>query len=213
VLRDNNTQGGTIVNDERVSPGNGEGVLLRDGDRIRIAGRTLIFHERFTQRRRAPAPKDVAAPTRPASSSAAAPGSVPPSLADSLPPVMAGRGGGNGNGVAAPMVPPPAPSSSGGDAPRLVAVAGPHAGATFPVGRALANGSLAIGRDPNSDIALPDDSKTSRLHARLVRDGAGYAIEDAGSTNGTYVNGAKISRQTLVSGDTVLVGGTALRFE
>jgi hypothetical protein len=57
VLRDNNTQGGTIVNDERVSPGNGEGVLLRDGDRIRIAGRTLIFHERYTQRRRAPAPK------------------------------------------------------------------------------------------------------------------------------------------------------------
>ncbi len=193
VLRDNNTKAGTLLNDERVG-GDGE-VVLRDGDRIGIAGRTLIFRERLTRRRTARAPKDVAAaPPRPASGL--------PSLGDSLPPLRpAAAAPQNGNGFA------PAPALD--QSTRLVAVAGPHAGAAYSIGPAGAN----IGRDPDAAIPLPGDTKASRLHARIVREGANIVIEDAGSTNGTYVNGQKVSRQTLAPGDTVLIGSTALRVE
>ena len=81
-------------------------------------------------------------------------------------------------------------------------------GTTFPLGF-----TAVIGRDEDNDIALPADKKTSRRHARLLREGANYVIEDTGSTNGTFVNGQKVKRQALMSGDTVLVGNTALRFE
>jgi pSer/pThr/pTyr-binding forkhead associated (FHA) protein len=70
-----------------------------------------------------------------------------------------------------------------------------------------------IGRDSSADIALTADSKASRTHARLVADGAGYAIEDAGSTNGTFVNGQRVTRQPLAVGDTIIIGTTSLRFE
>ena len=63
------------------------------------------------------------------------------------------------------------------------------------------------------DIALPADTKASRLHARLVADGGGIAVEDAGSTNGTFVNGQRVTRQTLMSGDTIVIGTTTLRYE
>jgi pSer/pThr/pTyr-binding forkhead associated (FHA) protein len=176
----------------------GDDVLLRDGDRIGIAGRTLVFRERLTKRRTAPAPKDAAVPVRPATGL--------PSLGDSLPPLRAAAGGSqrNGTGSAPPAAAPPPTRGA-----RLVVVAGPHAGTTFSVGPSGAN----IGRDPEAAIALPGDTKASRLHARIVREGADIVIEDAGSTNGTYVNGQKISRQTLAPGDTVLIGSTALRVE
>lgn len=86
---------------------------------------------------------------------------------------------------------------------------GPHAGTTF-----LLRAGAVIGRDPNADIAIPNDSKASRSHARIVSDiSGGYAVEDAGSTNGTFVNGQRISRQSLSVGDTIVIGGTSLRLE
>jgi pSer/pThr/pTyr-binding forkhead associated (FHA) protein len=139
VLRDNNTKAGTLLNDERVS--GGDDVLLRDGDRIGIAGRTLVFRERLTKRRTAPASKDVAVPVRPATGL--------PSLGDSLPPLPAAAAAGsqrNGTGSAPPAAAPP---PTGGA--RLVVVAGPHAGTTFSVGPSGAN----IGRDPTPPLPCP----------------------------------------------------------
>jgi len=95
---------------------------------------------------------------------------------------------------------------------RLVTVAGPEPGATY----LLEPGpDMTIGRDPASArIALAADSKVSRNHARLLLSGNGrWSVEDLGSTNGTYVNGVRVTRQELIRGDTLLVGTTALRLE
>jgi len=71
---------------------------------------------------------------------------------------------------------------------------------------------LVIGRNADGVGKLAEDGELSRSHARIALDGNGFcAIEDLGSTNGTFVNGLRISTpQTLSEGDTVELGGTTL---
>jgi Inner membrane component of T3SS, cytoplasmic domain len=73
----------------------------------------------------------------------------------------------------------------------------------------LNSDSLTIGRDPSSDIFV-DDPGISRHHADLVRHGRDWSITDAGSTNGTSVNGASVRQMTLRPGDRIEVGETEL---
>ena len=63
-----------------------------------------------------------------------------------------------------------------------------------------------LGRHPQSDISL-DDITVSRRHADIERlaDG-GYEIRDAGSLNGTYVNGERVEKARLGNGDEVQIG-------
>jgi pSer/pThr/pTyr-binding forkhead associated (FHA) protein len=72
----------------------------------------------------------------------------------------------------------------------------------------LAAGALSIGRAPESNVCL-DDSLVSRTHARIVvlRD-AEVAVEDLHSTNGVWVNGVRLGRnsQRLREGDRLLIG-------
>jgi hypothetical protein len=72
---------------------------------------------------------------------------------------------------------------------------------------------LVIGRALACDITI-DDSYASGRHARLYdRDGRVY-LEDLNSTNGTYVNGARVSTQQLLRpGDVIRIGDTELRFD
>jgi pSer/pThr/pTyr-binding forkhead associated (FHA) protein len=71
---------------------------------------------------------------------------------------------------------------------------------------------LLIGRHAEGPGRLADDEEISRLHARLTRDTSGFcAIEDLGSTNGTFVNGLRISvPKTLSEGDIIEIGATTL---
>lgn len=79
---------------------------------------------------------------------------------------------------------------------------GPDAGRRYELGA----DSLVIGRDPASDIVL-DDIEVSRRHARLIPQSDGYVIEDMGSTNGTYVDEARIrSVMPLKPGTRVRLG-------
>ena len=93
---------------------------------------------------------------------------------------------------------------------RLVAArgAGMAGGEAFDIGP-----GLVIGRALACDITL-DDSYASGRHARLYdRDGHVY-IEDLNSTNGTYVNGARVhAQQELRQGDVIRIGDGELRFE
>ena len=73
------------------------------------------------------------------------------------------------------------------------------------------SGTVAVlGRDPSCDLVL-NDAKCSRRHAVLEAGPQGIAIRDAGSANGTFVNGRKIERANLTEGDVVRVGEVILK--
>ena len=73
---------------------------------------------------------------------------------------------------------------------------------------------ISIGRAANNEIVINADEYASTRHARIEPRRDGVYVEDVGSTNGTYVNGVRLSReQRLVPGDLIRVGETDLRFE
>jgi len=73
---------------------------------------------------------------------------------------------------------------------------------------------LTIGRGSGNDVALPEDDYASTRHARIEPRRDGIWVEDIGSTNGTFVNGIRLTRERrLAAGDIVRVGETDLRFE
>ena len=86
----------------------------------------------------------------------------------------------------------------------------------FPGGEEhlLDSRALTIGRGSQNDIALDGDDFASARHARLEPRRDGVWVEDIGSTNGTYVNGARLSKpRRLTPGDVIRVCSTDLRFE
>jgi predicted component of type VI protein secretion system len=91
--------------------------------------------------------------------------------------------------------------------PALVFKEGPLSGRRIEV-----DGELVVGRE---DAGLTiDDEEISRRHAVLRASDGGIEIEDLGSTNGTYVNGARIQSATrLAGGDTVKLGRSVLEVE
>jgi pSer/pThr/pTyr-binding forkhead associated (FHA) protein len=78
----------------------------------------------------------------------------------------------------------------------------------------LDSAAMSVGRGPQNDLSLPDDEYASAHHARLEPRRDGIWLEDSGSTNGTYVNGVRVSDpRRLVPGDVIRVGETDFRFE
>jgi hypothetical protein len=73
----------------------------------------------------------------------------------------------------------------------------------------LTTGRNVIGRGTEADIRLPDTG-VSRKHVDVVLDGGVATVEDLGSTNGTLVNGRRVSRQALVDGDVIRIGHSVL---
>jgi hypothetical protein len=73
---------------------------------------------------------------------------------------------------------------------------------------------MTIGRGATNDVPLREDEYSSTRHARLEPRRDGVWIEDIGSTNGTFVNGIRLTRERrLVPGDVVRIGETDLRVE
>ena len=72
---------------------------------------------------------------------------------------------------------------------------------------------VVLGRGAEADIQLPDTG-ISRLHARLVMGPVGMPVElsDLGSTNGTRLNGGRVSKSELHDGDRIGLGSTELIF-
>ncbi len=68
---------------------------------------------------------------------------------------------------------------------------------------------LRIGRSDDNDVVVAD-GRVSRQHAEIVADGDAFAIEDRGSSNGTFVDGVRVERARLHPGASIVVGETVL---
>ena len=147
---------------------------------------------------------------------------MPDPRAAPLPPLQPLSGANQHAGMAAPRQTAPEPAAMPGAAPAPMSV--PAAGRPAPVACQLtdkASGktwriacdSTVIGRDEaHADLVL-GDSNVSRRHAELTRNATGWHIADLGSTNGTRVNGMRVSEQDLANGDTITMGLVTLMFE
>lgn len=92
--------------------------------------------------------------------------------------------------------------------PALRVLSGPYAGEAFRMGQ----GSFTLGRDPKCDIFL-SNMTVSRHHATIDIDADGARIVDAGSLNGTWVDGEVVDEAELSQGSRVQIGTFDMVFE
>ena len=92
----------------------------------------------------------------------------------------------------------------------LTILSGSRRGVTYE----LRDECTVIGRGDASQIRLDDDG-VSRAHASVIKlTPSTFQVEDRGSTNGTFVNGHKVSKQALKDGDRIALGGSTIaKFE
>jgi pSer/pThr/pTyr-binding forkhead associated (FHA) protein len=91
----------------------------------------------------------------------------------------------------------------------LQIIQGPDQGKTI----ILSNRPQTIGRAPSTDIVL-NDIQVSRTHCELSWEGERFAVKDAGSRTGTWVNGEKLSApRELQPGDVLAIGQSHLQFQ
>jgi serine/threonine protein kinase len=106
--------------------------------------------------------------------------------------------------AAEPADAPPDPASA--DCLRLRVTAGNALGSEIQV-----RDEFVIGRQASEEGQLGQDAEISRQHARIAPSNGSFVIEDLGSTNGTFVNGRRISKPEILSpGDRIQVGATTL---
>jgi hypothetical protein len=81
-------------------------------------------------------------------------------------------------------------------------ISGKYQGGEFPLPD---DGEIVVGRSSELDMVLVEDM-VSRRHAKISVEGGDIFLEDLGSTNGSFVNGEKITRTKLAEGDRILIG-------
>lgn len=89
----------------------------------------------------------------------------------------------------------------------LLAMDGPIAGQRYPVG-----GTIELGRE-SASIPMSYDTQASRRHASVAPGPMGLMVTDLNSTNGTFVNGQRVSSQAVRMGDILKIGATSFRVE
>ncbi|HET6585789.1 MAG TPA: sigma 54-interacting transcriptional regulator [Nannocystaceae bacterium] len=90
---------------------------------------------------------------------------------------------------------------------RLVVLTGELRGREIEV----MNDSITLGKSRTCDVVLPDDS-VSRVHAEIRRDGESYRIVDKSSTNGSFIDQARVTDAFLKPGDVLGIGKVQIRF-
>ena len=92
----------------------------------------------------------------------------------------------------------------GSDSFRLIVRRGPQPNQSYDLNKDI----VTLGRDITNDIVI-NDPEVSRHHMRLTRGAGGFTVEDLGSTNGTFVNGQRLTgARPLRPGDMIGLGET-----
>jgi pSer/pThr/pTyr-binding forkhead associated (FHA) protein len=92
---------------------------------------------------------------------------------------------------------------------QLEVIGGPMDGEVRRIAKAI----VTVGRSENNDFALPLDPMVSSTHARIVREGEHFWLEDLGSRNGTYFGDERLRARALIAPGTLfVVGRTSLEF-
>lgn len=92
---------------------------------------------------------------------------------------------------------------------QLEVIGGPMDGEVRRIAKAI----VTVGRSENNDFALPLDPMVSGTHARIVREGEHFWLEDLGSRNGTYFGDERLRARALIApGTNFVVGRTSLEF-
>lgn len=218
VLRDLGAPFGTMLNGDRITT-----QQLRDGDLIELGSMRIAFHEKATASR-VPRYVDKAQQSRPqiptsqhvcqfCGSIKDASGNCQCSVANVPSSTVQNQAAQpasdpfSSQSMNQPAATDAVPAASGTFS--LIGISGTYIGQSFPV----VAGDNSIGRDAAKMIPLSLDNTVSRTHARITLEAGQFVIYDEGSSNGTYVNGARIQRQPLKSGDTIQIGSTQFRFE
>ncbi len=89
----------------------------------------------------------------------------------------------------------------------LRVLTGTYEGSEYPLS---AGREIVVGRSRDVDLVLLGDDRVSRRHARIAARGGAVVVQDLGSTNGTFVNGQRITEVEISGADRVEVGGTAM---
>ena len=204
VINDSSTNG-TYVNGDRID---GSRVLNRS-DVIRIGADEFRFYaDPVAQPAKIPAeaasPSAVLEPAPQASPpTPAAPGAPPPGASARLNNTMMGMAAFNPRGLESTPAGPAATLAT------LLVRQGPMKGERFVITVPVAN----IGRADYNDVVVNDES-VSQAHAKLQRREEVWVLSDLGSTNGTMVDGERISEETPLSpGATIQFGEVPLLFD
>lgn len=116
-----------------------------------------------------------------------------------------------------PVKPPKAPKAPKAPKPvkvktkglSLVVTEGPLAGTVVPLGTE----QITLGRAPDSTLVIDDDYASSR-HARIYPSEGAWFVEDLGSTNGTWIERARITSPTVLAvGAPLRIGRTTLQLQ
>lgn len=119
-------------------------------------------------------------------------------------PVSAPASSDASEGTQRPATPVPSPSARSERPSKLVITSGPKRGTELT----LRSEPLSIGRSGDSDLVIQDDYSSTH-HARLLLWNDAWMVQDLDSTNGTYVNGKRVSQPTHVPvGTPVRIGTT-----
>lgn len=91
--------------------------------------------------------------------------------------------------------------------PEIVGRRGSLAGERFGIG----DKPLTFGRKAGNTVVIASVS-ASRLHAEVRREGHGFVLYDRGSSNGTRVNGERVTSHVLQPGDVIAIGDETFSF-
>ncbi|MFN3962939.1 MAG: FHA domain-containing protein, partial [Fimbriimonadaceae bacterium] len=168
--------------------------VLQHGDTFQIGGHQLQFFLRGMGQPQPVAMVNPGAPPAPMTPIIQNP-TVPNPTAQPMPQPM---------GAATVAIPAQPVATS---AYQLVVLTGPMAGH-----RQFLTDQLEIGRE-GTGLRLTTDSQASRRHCLVSMAAGQVTVTDLNSTNGTYINGQRVTSSPLRPGDVLRIGGTEMRLE